>query len=115
MDKLPTSASQLFDEVLPALLSEHAAKAKEVGVVYAFKVTGEGGGEWTVDLKGKIPDIQKGLQAGAGCVVEMAHQDLLTALANPSKFLQMFLAGKVKVTSGDPMLLMKLQRLLELA
>lgn len=109
----PTSASQLFDENLSGLLKQFPEKAKEVGAIYGFKITGEGGGEWTVDLKNDPPQVQKGLQPGAQCTIEVAHQDFLSMLGNQAVGMQLFFQGKLKVT-GDNMLALKLQKLFAL-
>ena len=110
----PESASQLFDTLLPAAIAKAPDKAKEVGAVYGFAITGEGGGEWTVDLKGTVPSISKGLTPGANCTITVAHADFLSMLANPASGMAMFMQGKLKV-AGDPMLAMKLQKLFSLA
>ncbi len=110
----PQSATELFDNLMPAAIAKAPDKAKEVGAVYVFQITGEGGGEWTVDLKSDTPSIQKGVQPGANCTIVVAHSDFVNLLANPSSGMGLFMQGKLKVT-GDPMLAMKLQKLFALA
>ena len=110
----PKSAVELFDEILPGALAKAPEKAKEVGSIYVFKISGDGGGEWTVDLANSPPAIKKGVEAGANCTIEVAHTDFIDMLTNPSKGMQLFMQGKLKV-SGDPMLAMKLQKLFSLA
>lgn len=109
----PSSATELFDQILPAALAKAPEKAKEVGAIYVFKISGEGGGEWTVDLANN-PSITKGVQPGAGCTIEVAHSDFINMLTNPALGMQLFMQGKLKV-AGDPMLAMKLQKLFSLA
>ena len=72
------------------------------------------GGEWTVDLKSEKPGIQKGIQAGANCTIEVEQSDFSDMLSNPAKGMQLFMQGKLRVT-GDPMLAMKLQKLFSLS
>lgn len=110
----PKNAIELFDVQMPEAISKAPDKAKEVGAVYVFKITGEGGGEWTVDLKSDAPSIQKGVLPGANCTLEVAHTDFIDMLTNPAKGMQLFMQGKLRVT-GDPMLAMKLQKLFSLA
>ena len=48
----PKSASYLFDKRLPQALAKHPAKARELAMIYRFKVTGSEpgeGGDWVVD------------------------------------------------------------------
>lgn len=110
----PKSATELFDELMPQAIAKSPDKAKEVGAIYVFKIAGDGGGEWTVDLKSDAPSIQKGVQPGANCTIEVAHTDFIAMLNNPALGMQLFMQGKLKVT-GDPMLAMKLQKLFALA
>lgn len=113
MAAVPSSASDLFDNMLPAAIGKSPDKAKEVGAVYAFNVTGDGGGQWTVDLKSAEPGIKKGIQPGAECSIEVASADFMAMLGNPAMGMQLFMQGKLKVT-GNPMLAMKLQKLFSL-
>ena len=109
----PTSASDLFDNILPASVAKNPAAAQQVGAVYVFKITGEGGGEWTVDLKSSPPSISKGVLAGAECTMESTNADFVSMLQNPNLGMQLFMQGKLRV-SGNPMLAMKLQNLFKL-
>jgi alkyl sulfatase BDS1-like metallo-beta-lactamase superfamily hydrolase len=110
MAHVPESAAELFDVQVPAALAAHPDKAKEINAVYLFKVTGDGGGEWTVDLAASPPSCQKGVHAAAQCTIEVAHADFKSMLANPALGMQLYFQGKLKVT-GDPMLATKLQKL----
>ena len=110
MATLPKDAQELFNQQVPAALAAHPDKAKEIGAVYAFKINGDGGGEWTVDLKSDAPTCQPGLQGAAQCTIEVAHEDFKQMLGNPALGMQLYFQGKLKVT-GDPMLATKLQKL----
>lgn len=114
MATVPTSASHLFDEILPPVIAGHPEKAKEVGAKYVFKVSGEGGGEWTVDLSSDKPSITKGVQPNANCTIEVANSDFISMLSNPALGMQLFMQGKLRV-AGDPMLAMKLQKIFSMA
>lgn len=111
MATTPTSASNLFDEILPPRIDGNQDKAKEIGAVYGFKISGDGGGEWTVDLT--APSVSKGLAGNVQCTLEVAHSDFMSMLNNPAMGMQLFMQGKLKVV-GDPMLAMKLQKLFSL-
>lgn len=108
----PTSASELFDTLLPAALAKAPDKAREVGAIYVFKIGGEG--EWTVDLKSETPSITKGVTPGAQCTIEVQGSDFMSMLSNPALGMQLFMTGKLRV-AGDPMLAMKLQKLFSIA
>jgi putative sterol carrier protein len=110
----PTSASDLFDNILPASVAKNPAAAQQVGAVYVFKISGEGGGEWTVDLKSATPSISRGVNPGAECTIEVTNADFVSMLQNPNLGMQLFMQGKLRV-SGNPMLAMKLQNLFKLS
>lgn len=114
MATIPKSATELFDVLMPKAIADAPHKAKEVGAIYVFKIHGEHGGEWTVDLKAHVPSISKGVLPGANCTIEVASADFMSMLHNPALGMQLFMQGKLKVT-GDPMLAMKLQKLFALA
>ena len=109
----PSSAAELFDTILPPKIAATPDKAREINAIYQFKIAGEGGGEWNVDLASNPPAITKGVKPGANCTIEVAHADFLNMLTNPALGMQLFMTGKLKV-SGDPMLAMKLQKLFAL-
>ena len=113
MAAIPSSPSQLFDELLPSAIARAPKAAGEVGAKYVFKLSGEGGGTWTVDLKPPSASITRGIQAGADCVIEVSAADFLQMLRNPAMGMQLFMEGKLRV-SGDPMMAMRLQKLFAL-
>jgi len=114
MAQLPESAAQLFDELIPAGLKAHPEKAREVNAIYAFKISGEGGGDWTVDLTADPPTCDRGDTGKAQCTIEVSHEDFKAMLGDPNAGMQLYFQGKLRV-SGDPMLAMKLQQFFELA
>jgi len=114
MPELPKDATELFDKLVPAGLAAHPDKAREVNAIYTFKISGDGGGEWTCDLTASPPTCVRGDSGKAQCTVEVAHDDFKTMLADPNAGMQLYFQGKLRV-SGDPMLAMKLQELFKLA
>jgi alkyl sulfatase BDS1-like metallo-beta-lactamase superfamily hydrolase len=107
------SAQELFDSRVPRTLAGDPSKAKEIGAVYLFKITGERGGEWTLDLASPAPSCKPGNpdQRTADCTIEIAHEDFEAMIGKPALAMQFYFQGKMKV-SGDTMLATKLQKLL---
>lgn len=105
-----SNAQQLFNEQVPGQLAANPTKAREIGAIYHFKIDGDGGGEWTVDLASATPSCTPGLNGTANCTISIAHADFMTMLTNPAAGMQLYFTGKLKV-SGDPMLATKLQKL----
>jgi hypothetical protein len=114
MAEQPKDAQELFDVQVPDALAKHPDKAKAVNAIYCFKIAGDGGGEWTVDLTSDPPTCVRGDSGKAQCTVEVAHDDFKAMLGNPQVGMQLYFQGKLKVT-GDPMLATKLQQFFALA
>lgn len=114
MAQLPKDAKELFDERVPKALAQFPDKAREVDAIYCFKITGDGGGEWTVDLASDPPSVSQGDKGNAQCTIEVAHEDFKAMLGDPQAGMQLYFQGKLKVT-GDPMLATKLQQFFELS
>ena len=57
---MSTDARTLFEDKVPKQIAANPDKAREVGAVYCFKITGEGGGTWTVDLASSPPTVRAG-------------------------------------------------------
>jgi len=114
MASLPKDAQELFDVLVPQGLKAYPDKAREVNAIYGFKISGDGGGEWTVDLTSNPPTCVRGDTGKAQCTIEIAHEDFKSMLTDPNAGMQLYFQGKLRV-SGDPMLAMKLQQLIDLA
>jgi putative sterol carrier protein len=114
MAQMPKDAADLFDNLVPEGLKQFPDKARELNSIYCFKVTGDGGGEWTVDTTIDPPSCIRGDSGKAQCTIEVAHDDFKTMLSDPNAGMQLYFQGKLRV-SGDPMLAMKLQQLFEIA
>ena len=106
----PKDAQDLFNNQVPAAIAKSPEKAREIGAIYLFKITGDGGGTWTVDLVSNPPAVKQGEAGAAQCTIEVAHSDFQQMLANPAMGMQLYFQGKLRVT-GDPMLATKLQKL----
>jgi len=100
-DIMPKNAKHLFDELIPMALKQFPDRAKEVGAIYGFNVTGDGGGTWLVDLVAEPPTCTAGGDLGkAQCAIEVAAEDFQAMLGNPQLGMQLYFQGKLKVT-GD--------------
>jgi hypothetical protein len=114
MATLPTDAQELFNHLVPEGLKKFPEKAREVNAIFCFKITGDGGGEWTADLTKDPPSCIPGNSGNAQCTITVAHEDFKTMLGDPNAGMQLYFQGKLQVV-GDPMLAMKLQQLFEIA
>ncbi len=105
----------LFNTQIPAALEKNAAAATEIGAKYQFIITGDGGGEWFIDLTASGPKASSGNPGGADCTLTMTTEDFQKLHENPdANGMQLFFAGKLKV-AGNQMLAMKLKKLFQLS
>jgi putative sterol carrier protein len=99
-----------FEQVIPGKISADPDKAKNIGAIYLFKINGDGGGTWTVNLKDD-PGVKEGDSGNAECTLEMSTDDWKSISENPQSAMQLYFQGKLKV-SGNAMLATKLQQIL---
>ncbi len=105
---------KLFNEELPAVLAKRPDEAKQIGAKYQLNVTGEGGGEWIIDLSESGPTAQQGNPGNADVTITVSSEDFQKLYENPqANSMQLYFAGKLKVT-GNQMLAMKLPKLFQL-
>jgi putative sterol carrier protein len=105
---------KLFNEDLPSALQKHPEQAKEIGAKYQINISGDGGGEWFIDVSASGPKSEKGNPGGADCTISLTAEDFQKLHENPqANGMQLFFAGKLKV-AGNQMLAMKLQKLFSL-
>ena len=106
---------KLFNEELPAALSKKPDEAKQIGAKYQINITGDGGGEWYIDVSDSGPKTEKGNPGGADCTITISTEDFQKLHENPqANGMQLFFAGKLKV-AGNQMLAMKLQKLFQMS
>ena len=77
---MPTSAQEVFDVLVPQGLSQFPDKANELNAIYCFKISGDGGGDWTVDTVSKPPSCTKGASDKAQCTISVSNEDFKTML-----------------------------------
>jgi putative sterol carrier protein len=99
-----------FEQEIPARIEKDPDKSKSVGAIFLFKVSGDDGGTWTVDLK-ENPGVREGDEGKADCTIELSSDDWRTVSENPSEAMKLYFSGKLKV-SGNAMLATKLQQIL---
>ncbi len=109
----PKDAQELFNERVPRALAKFPEQAREVDAIYCFRISGETGGEWTVDLSSDPPSIEHGDNGSAQCTIEVSAEDFETMLENPQVGMELYFQGKLRI-SGDPMLASKLEKFFEL-
>lgn len=100
-----------FTKNLPEKIASDPDAAKAINAIFLFKIEGDEGGTWTVDLKSDEPGVKEGDAGGADCTLEMSAEDWKAISDNPQSAMALYFQGKLKV-SGNAMLATKLQQLL---
>ena len=107
----PKDAAQFFDVMVPAVLAKYPDRFREVNAVIVFKITGDSGGEWTMDLTATPATCTHDANEDAQCTITVAHEDFKSMLVNPQVGMQLYFQNKLLI-GGDPSLVIKLFQLL---
>lgn len=86
----------------------------EHGVRYHFRITGQDGSEWTVDLMEDSATVVRGCVGVPNCTIDVSHAGFCSMLDDPNMGLQLYFMGTMHL-GGDPLLGMKLQPMFDLA
>ena len=100
-------AQTSFTQDIPYSINKDVDKAKAVDAVFLFKVNGEDGGVWTVNMK-DAPGVTEGDAGNAECTIELTTEDWKAMTEKPGSAMQFFMQGKIRV-SGNALLATKLQ------
>ena len=106
---VPT-VEEIFSRHLPALLKSKKERAAELGGVCKFAVSGEGGGNWIVNLAEQSIKKDRG-EVKPDCVVAVTASDFVNMVSGRMNAMAAFDRGDIRVT-GDGLLVTKLGRLL---
>ena len=102
--------TEFFEAKVAGKLAAAPDLAEKVGAVYQFKIGGEGGGDWVVDLVKS--EVRAGEAEAPDCTISMNGGDFISMVSGKLRPEMAFMMGKLKVT-GDRMLAMKLSEILK--
>lgn len=102
---------EIFTQKIAGKLKSNPDLATSINATYVFDLTGDEGGQWTIDLTKEGGEIREGGMDDPNLTVKMAAADFVK-LVNGSLNPQMaFMSGKLKI-KGDMPLALKLQQIL---
>jgi putative sterol carrier protein len=104
MDK-PTTAAEMMRGLPEAFLPDKAGSTK---AVIQLNLTGEGGGNWIVDVADGKCQVSEGTATSPRATITAGAADYLAIGLGQLNAVSAFMAGKVKVT-GDMALVMSFQ------
>jgi putative sterol carrier protein len=107
-----TTSKSILETEIPNLLKSKPELAKEINAILHFNITGDQGGNWTLDLTKDADWVSEGLSGTPKMVITVAADDFVkirTKQLNPQ---MAAMTGKLKFKPMDMGLAMKLAKLL---
>lgn len=106
------TAKDILETEIPNLLTGKPELAKEINAVIHFNITGEGGGNWTVDLTKGADWVSSGAQGAPKMTITVSAEDFVKIRQKQLNAQMAAMSGKLKFKPMDMGLAMKLGKLL---
>jgi putative sterol carrier protein len=107
MSGVAESVKAIFD-AMPNQLNPDAAVG--MNSVIQFKLTGDGGGDYSVEIKDGKATVSQGTHPSPNMTMTLSAQDYVDLIAGKLNGQMAFMSGKLKI-AGDMGLAMKMQTL----
>jgi putative sterol carrier protein len=82
-----------------------------INSTYQFSISGDGGGDWVIELNADKQEVRTGVDESAQCVISMTSEDFMGMIGGTLNPQMAFMTGKLRV-KGDMGLALKLQSVL---
>lgn len=106
------AVKDIFDSELPKRLEAKPEIAKDINAVIHFDITGDGGGQWTLDGTKTSEWIAAGKNGESKLTVICAAPDFEKIVAKQMNAQMAAMSGKLKFKPMDMTLAMKLAKLM---
>lgn len=103
------SPADIFAAICKRFKSDRAG---DMNADVVFDLTGDGGGQWTVQISNGGCNVKEGAAADPAATVHMSADDYVAMMTGNLNPMMAFMSGKVKV-EGDLSSVMKLQQVFE--
>ena len=100
---IPDTAKEIIEAMPGAFRPE---RAKGIKATYQFELTGEGGGNWVLEIANQQCQVREGGAAEPDATISLAAADYVSLVKGELDAMGAFLRGKLKV-KGDIGLAMK--------
>jgi len=107
MSDTATAVKEIF-AAMPANVNADAAKGMNSTI--QFKLTGDGGGDYYVEIKDGTAKVTQGTAPSPNMTMTLAAQDYVDLIGGKLNGQMAFMSGKLKI-AGDMGLAMKMQTL----
>lgn len=106
-----TTPQELFEQYISQKLQrpEYIEETRELNAIYQFRVQGENGGDWTIDLISR--QVRKGVDPQAQCTFSLSDEDLMRFVNGEISASKLILKRRLKL-EGQVSLAIKLKNVL---
>lgn len=106
------AVKDMLEQEIPRRLAAKPELGRDIGAVVHFKISGDGGGEWTLDCTSSEPQMTLGITGASKMTIYAAAPDFERILSKQMNPQMAAMAGKLKFKPMDMTLAMKLAKLL---
>jgi putative sterol carrier protein len=106
-----SNLQDLFEKTIAQRLQKKPDVVEQINAAYQFDLTGDGGGQWVIDLTKPSDFISAGTIEAPGVTVTMKASDFEDLVSGKLNGQMAFMTGKLKI-KGDMSLALKLQQIL---
>ncbi|MEW5848893.1 MAG: SCP2 sterol-binding domain-containing protein [Myxococcota bacterium] len=106
---IEVTPAQVLEQALPKALKASEKQAKTIGAVYVISLSGDDGGDWTVDLK--KAEVRRGAADRPDVILEMSDVDFSAMTRGKLDVGMATREGRIRI-SGNPELIVTLGHLI---
>ena len=101
------TVKDIFDRITESFQPD---KAAGVDVVFQYRISGPGGGDWNVSVRNGVCEKSQGIHTNPTTTILMSDQDFLSMISGKLNAMQAYTSGKLKI-EGDLMKSQLIQKL----
>lgn len=106
------AAKDILETEIPKRITAKPELGKDINAVIHFKITGEGGGDWTLDCTKASEWVTPGINGASKMTIYVAAGDFEKIVAKQLNAQMAAMSGKLKFKPMDMALAMKLAKLI---